>query len=80
MANNSRSPELLYIPRVFVAAEADDTHTYHIRMEIMPRIIPHLEFLVANPDIKILVIIYSIVRIQLKFHYYLVVYVAFLYL
>jgi len=41
--------------RVFVVAEVDDTYVYHIHLEIMPRLIYHLDFLLANPDIKILV-------------------------
>jgi hypothetical protein len=41
--------------KVFVVAEHDDTHVYHIHLEIMPRIIYHLDFLIANPDIKILI-------------------------
>jgi hypothetical protein len=40
---------------VFVVAEHDDTHVYHIHLEIMPRIVYHLDFLLANPDIKILI-------------------------
>lgn len=43
------------IPRVFVVAEVDDTHVYHIHLEIMPRLVYHLPFLLANPDIMILV-------------------------
>lgn len=45
----------LVVPRIFVVAEADDTHIYHIHLEIMPRIIYHLNFLLSNPDVKILV-------------------------
>ena len=41
--------------RIFVVAEVDDTYVYHVHLEIMPRIIYHLQFLRDNPDIKILV-------------------------
>ena len=34
--------------------QVDDTHIYHIHIEIMPRIITHLQFLKDHPDIKIL--------------------------
>ncbi len=34
--------------------QVDDTHIYHIHVEIMPRIIYHLQFLKDNPDVKIL--------------------------
>ena len=44
----------MYHKRVFVVSEVDDTYVYHIHVEIMPRIMYHLEFLLANPDIKIL--------------------------
>ena len=44
-----------YYKRVFVLAQADDTHTYHIQFEVMPRIYQHLEFLQSNSDIKILI-------------------------
>eukprot|EP01041_Mallomonas_annulata_P011558 gene11558-24171_t len=46
--------EITYVDRVFVVAEADDTHVYHVHLEIMPRIIYHKDFLLANPDIMIL--------------------------
>lgn len=46
--------EVIYHKRVFVVSEVDDTYVYHIHVEIMPRIVYHLEFLLANPDIKIL--------------------------
>ncbi len=46
-----------YVDRVFVVAEVDDTFVYHIHVEIMPRIILHLQFLLDNPDVKILVCI-----------------------
>eukprot|EP00981_Chlorochromonas_danica_P002296 scaffold440_cov277-Ochromonas_danica.AAC.30 len=39
---------------VFVIAEIDDTYTYHIHLEIAPRLVYHLPFLQANPDVKIL--------------------------
>jgi len=41
--------------RVFVVAEVDDTYVYHTHLEIMPRIVYHLDFLKQNPDIKIMV-------------------------
>eukprot|EP00596_Hydrurales_sp_CCMP1899_P000720 CAMPEP_0119036636 /NCGR_PEP_ID=MMETSP1177-20130426/4473_1 /TAXON_ID=2985 /ORGANISM="Ochromonas sp, Strain CCMP1899" /LENGTH=540 /DNA_ID=CAMNT_0006996791 /DNA_START=146 /DNA_END=1768 /DNA_ORIENTATION=- len=41
--------------KLFIAAEHDDTHVYHLHLEIMPRIIYHLDFLLANPNIKILI-------------------------
>eukprot|EP01038_Epipyxis_sp_PR26KG_P010576 gene10576-14206_t len=44
-----------FFDKVFVVAEADDTYVYHIHIEIMPRIIYHLEFLSQNPDIQILI-------------------------
>ena len=37
-----------------MVAEVDDTYVYHIHLEIIPRIVYHLEFLLDNPDIKIL--------------------------
>jgi hypothetical protein len=40
--------------RVFVVAQVDDTFIYHIHIEILPRIIYHLPFLLQNQDIKIL--------------------------
>ena len=46
--------DVVYHRRVFVVSEVDDTYVYHIHVEIMPRITYHLEFLLANPDIKIL--------------------------
>lgn len=49
------SNKALIVQRIFVVAEADDTHIYHIHLEIIPRLVYHLEFLLANPDIKILV-------------------------
>jgi len=42
------------VKRLFVAAEVDDTHLYHVITEIMPRLIQHLDFLRANPDVQIL--------------------------
>jgi hypothetical protein len=36
-------------------AEVDDTYSYHVHLEIMPRIIYHLDFLKENPDIMILI-------------------------
>jgi hypothetical protein len=61
-----------YHPRVFVVAEWDDSHIYHTLLgpspslplpslahssaEVISRIIYHREFLVSNPDLKILVI------------------------
>ena len=41
--------------RVFVVAEVDDTYSYHVHLEIMPRIVYHLQFLKENPDVKILI-------------------------
>ena len=41
--------------RVFVVAQVDDTFIYHIHIEILPRIIYHLSFLLQYPDIKLLV-------------------------
>jgi hypothetical protein len=38
-----------------VVAQADDTHSYHIQFEIMPKIIYHLKFLLDNPQVKILI-------------------------
>ena len=48
---------ILYIlhREVFVVAQADDTHSYHIQFEIMPKIIYHLKFLLDNPQVKILI-------------------------
>ena len=59
--------------RVFVVAEADDTHVYHIHLEILPRIVMHLDFLRNNPDVKILVMYSSLSRIhrmQTLIHYH----------
>jgi hypothetical protein len=47
-------PTIKYVPRVFVAAQKDDTHIYHIHLEIIPRIVYHREWLLKNPDVKIL--------------------------
>lgn len=47
--------EVVVQDRVFVVAQVDDTYTYHIHLEMVPRIVFHLDFLIANPDIKILV-------------------------
>lgn len=49
------SREVEFHDRVFVVAEVDDTFVYHIHVEIMPRIIYHLDYLLKNPDIKILI-------------------------
>jgi len=49
------SDNIVYHKRVFVVGEVDDTYVYHIHLEIMPRLIYHLDFLIANPDIKIMV-------------------------
>lgn len=46
--------EVIYHKRVFVVNEVDDTYVYHIHVEIMPRVMYHLEFLLANPDVKIM--------------------------
>ena len=48
------SDRVHYYSRVFVIAEVDDTYVYHIHLEIIPRVLYHLEFLQQNPDIKIL--------------------------
>ena len=40
--------------RVFVVNEVDDTYVYHIHVEIMARIVYHLDFLLANPDVRIM--------------------------
>eukprot|EP01038_Epipyxis_sp_PR26KG_P010064 gene10064-13524_t len=40
--------------KVFIVAEVDDTYVYHIHLEIIPRIILHLDYLLTNSDIKIL--------------------------
>ena len=40
--------------RVFIVAQVDDTHVYHIHLEIVPRLVYHLKFLQDNPDIRIL--------------------------
>lgn len=40
--------------RIFVVAQVDDTFVYHIHLEIVPRILYYLDFLLANQDIKIL--------------------------
>ena len=34
--------------------EVDDTYVYHIHVEIMARIVYHLDFLLANPDVRIM--------------------------
>lgn len=41
--------------RVFVVAQVDDTYIYHIHIEILPRIMYHLPFLLQHQDIKILI-------------------------
>lgn len=41
--------------KLFVVAEVDDSYVYHIHIEIMPRIVYHLDFLLKNPDVKILI-------------------------
>jgi hypothetical protein len=41
------------VERLFIAGEVDDTHIYHVLLEIMPRIIMNLGFLLANPDVKV---------------------------
>jgi hypothetical protein len=43
-----------YYDRVFVVAQVDDTFVYHIHLEIIPRILYYLDWLIANPDVKIL--------------------------
>ena len=45
---------IYHFNRVFVVAQVDDTFIYHIHIEILPRIIYHLPFLLLNQDIKIL--------------------------
>lgn len=47
------SNDVVVEDRVFVLGEVDDTYVYHIHLEIMPRIIYHLDFIKNNPDIKI---------------------------
>jgi len=42
-----------YYEKVFIVAEVDDTYIYHIHLEIMPRIIYHLDWLLRNPDVRI---------------------------
>lgn len=45
---------IYYYDKVFVIAQVDDTYIYHIHLEILPRIVYHLDFLLKNPDIQIL--------------------------
>ena len=49
----SRSVE--FHERVLVLSQADDTHSYHIQFEILPKIVLIYDFLKRNPDVKILV-------------------------
>jgi len=49
------SQAVVHHQRVFVVAEVDDTYVYHIHLEIVPRLAYHLQFLLDNPDVKILV-------------------------
>ena len=49
------SNDIVVHDRVFVLGEVDDTYIYHIHLEIMPRIIYHLDFIKNNPDIKIII-------------------------
>lgn len=49
------SEVVVHVKRLFIVAEVDDTYVYHVHLEIMPRIIYHLQFLLDNPDVKILV-------------------------
>jgi hypothetical protein len=48
------SRDVVRYKRVFVVNEVDDTYVYHIHVEIMARIVYHLDFLQANPDVKIM--------------------------
>jgi hypothetical protein len=40
--------------KVFVVGEVDDTYVYHTHLEIVPRLVYHLDFLKSNPSIKIM--------------------------
>ena len=52
--NASSFVNVTRVEKLFIAGEVDDTHIYHVYLEVMPRIIQNLAFLKANPDIKIL--------------------------
>ena len=47
--------EFEYHDKVFVVAEVDDSYVYHLHLEIIPRLVYHLEFLQAHPEMKILI-------------------------
>lgn len=53
-ASAPTTDSVLFYPRVFILAEVDDTYVYHIHLEIIPRLVYHLDFLRKNPDVMLL--------------------------
>eukprot|EP00605_Chrysophyceae_sp_TOSAG23-4_P001612 GSChrysophyteH1.ASY1.ANO1.1772.1 assembled CDS len=47
------STEVHSVSEVFVIGEVDDTYVYHIHLEVFPRLLYHLDWLKAHPEVLI---------------------------
>ena len=55
MAGAPYSTEFDYHDKVFAVGQGDDSFFYDQHLEVMPRLVYHLDFLQAHPEIKIMV-------------------------